>query len=151
MAIDHVRHEAVCAPPEDTAEPVRRLALPEPDRVANVPQNLLFLPLVRGETDRIAFQLLICSFGPRLIDATARIAESHGDGADGRIVEIRYDLDIPPFLARFARPFLPDVAMWFDDGTPGEWVGHRMPLFVRGPTVTVVRSGISPASLAPGH
>ena len=122
----------------------------EKDRVVNVPLNLLFAPLVEGKTETVTFQLLVCSFGPRILDARARVVKQSAHG-DGGLVEISYDLDIPPLLARMARPFLPDVSVWFDGRMPGSWVGHRMPLFVSGPTVTVVRSGIAPTLLGTGQ
>ena len=66
-------------------------------------------------------------------------------------MEIGYELDVPPLLAQLARPFLPKVAVWFDRASQGEWVGHRMPLFLDGPTLTVVRGGFAPVLLGTGE
>jgi hypothetical protein len=66
-----------------------------------------------------------------------------GEESD-RLVEIRYTLDFGPILSRLAAPLMPELSFWFDKNSPGTWVGHRMPLFSRGPTVLVVRSGFSP-------
>ena len=65
------------------------------------------------------------------------------------LVEVRTQLDLGPLLSSVAAPFLPTLSFWFDRAHPGAWVAHRMPLFSKGPTVLVVRSGVSPARLMP--
>jgi hypothetical protein len=148
LSIDHVAGIGSCTPPPSTGKKAETLRLPSGDRVANVPLNLLFRPLARGETQELSFQIFVCRFGPRLFDAVATVARraESGDGEPEK-VEVRYELEIPGYLAAIARPFLPRVAMWFDAGASGDWIGHRMPLFSKGPTVLVMRSGTSPNSL----
>lgn len=151
LQIDHRAHLARCFPPQEngSASEPEELELPAQDRVANVPLNLLFLPLVRGQEKRVDFQILLCRGGPRLVDAKGTVMRreaKHGTGT-GDLVEIEYELDLPMALAFVARPFLPRISMWFDSQEPGAWLGHRMPLYAKGPTVLVVRSGVSLESL----
>jgi hypothetical protein len=147
LAVDHERQEAICTHPSTGEE--ERISLPRGDRVANVPLNLLFLPLVRGEAEAIDFQFVLCRFGARLLDARATVAERRTEGGE-EYVEIRYSLNLGSFLNRLAAPFLPRLSVWFDSQKPGSWVGHRMPLFSKGPTVVVMRSGITPSALGLG-
>lgn len=135
LAIDHLRRQASCTAPTQGAEP-QILELPSRDRVVNVPHNLLFQSLAKGEAEEIRFQLLVCRSGARLIDAKATVAE----GSEG-IVEVRYDMELGPLLSRLAAPFLPRLSVWFDPAADGGWVGQRFPLFTSGPTVIVVRTG----------
>lgn len=144
LAVDHQRQEAVCTPA--SGGEAERLPLPRGDRVANVPLNLLFLPLVRGEEEEIEFQFVLCRFGARLLEAHAAVAARRFEGGE-EFVEIRYSLDLGSFLNRLAAPFLPRLSVWFEGHEPGGWVGHRMPLFSKGPTVVVMRSGITPTAL----
>ena len=147
MRIDHERRVAVCGVPDESdAEPVV-LTLPPHDRVVNVPLNLLFQPLVSGESKEVDFQVLLCRAGGRIVDARARVARDLARDDGSRVVEIRYDLDFGPLLSRIAAPFMPRLSFWFHEGSPGAWVGHRMPLFSKGPTVLVVRSGFTPSGL----
>jgi hypothetical protein len=147
LAIDHLARVAHCGAPPGSSAPETTVELPVSDRVVNVPLNLLFQRLVTGETEEVAFQVLLCRFGARLFDAHARLA-SPAAGREG-LVEVRYELDLGPLLSPMAAPFLPTLSFWFDRKEPGAWVAHRMPLFSKGPTVLVVRSGISPARLEP--
>jgi hypothetical protein len=147
LSIDHDARIAHCGAPPGSEAPETSVELPVADRVVNVPLNLLFQRLVTGETEEISFQVLLCRFGARLFDAHARRA-SPAAGQNG-LVEVRYELDLGPLLSPMAAPFLPTLSFWFDRDEPGAWVAHRMPLFSQGPTVLVVRSGISPERLAP--
>ncbi len=142
LEIDHLAKRGSCTPAGDGEPQV--IELPDPDRVANVPLNLLFLPLVRGEKKTVDFQILLCRGGPRLVDATAEVASvATAPGQPGhRMVEVRYKLDFGPFLSRLAAPFMPRLSFWFDRDAAGEWLAHTQPLFAKGPTVLVVRSGI---------
>ncbi len=150
MVIDHVARRATCTRTDD-GEPLE-LTLPEEDRVVNIPLNLLFDPLVRGESDEVEFQLLLCRVGGgRIVDAVARVAETQPTQQGGRIVEIRYEVDLGPLLFRLAAPFMPQLSFWFEDDQPGAWIGHRMPLFSQGPTVLVVRTGFRPTALGVGR
>jgi hypothetical protein len=149
--IDHVAGVAVCGKPDGSDEVPVRLELPEHDRVVNVPLNLLFQPLVNGDVDLIDFEVLLCrARGARIVSAQAQVAEASGESGE-RLVEIRYQLDFGPLLSRLAAPFMPRMSFWFNESSPGAWVGHRMPLFSKGPTVLVVRSGVSPNLLGAGR
>ncbi len=148
LSIDHVKGIGSCSPPPGDGR-TQTLKLPADDRIANVPLNLLFLPLARGETDEMSFQIFLCRFGPRVLDAQAKVSR-RGPARDGepQPVKVEYELQLPPYLLALARPFLPRIAMWFDAASEGVWLGHRMPLFSKGPTVMVVRSGTSPSALS---
>ncbi len=142
--IDHTAGVAQCGKPEGSDDEPVRVELPTEDRVVNVPLNLLFQPLVRGETEIVDFQVLLCrARGARIVSAQAKVADTSSEDGD-RLVEIRYSLDFGPILSRLAAPFMPQLSFWFEGNSPGAWVGHRMPLFSKGPTVFVVRSGFSP-------
>lgn len=147
LAIDHERGVASCGQPHGSDKPAKELRLPEVDRVANVPLNLLFERLVSGEASEVSFQVLLCRFGARIIDARAAIA-SNADRADSPLIEVEYKVDLGPFLSRVAAPFLPKLSFWFDPRTRGSWVGHRMPLYSKGPIVVVMRSGFTPTTIA---
>jgi hypothetical protein len=153
MSVDHLSSQVVCDPPSGGAGESQRLALPARDRVANVPLNLLFLPLARGEVERVDFQFVLCRGGPRLLDATAGVVKVTNGGADGQehVVEVRYQLDLGPVLTRLAAPFLPQLSVWLDAERPGAWLGHRVPLFSQGPIVLVMRTGFDPALLGVGR
>jgi len=153
LSVDHGRAEVACDPPIGAGGEPQRLALPAADRVANVPLNLLFLPLARGDVQRVDFQFVLCRGGPRLLDATAEVAKVTNGGADGRehVVEVRYQLDLGPVLTRLAAPFLPRLSVWLDAERPEPWLGHRVPLFSQGPIVLVMRTGFDPALLGVGR
>jgi hypothetical protein len=146
LSIDHRARTARCGAAAGGGAEPGALELPEHDRVVNVPLNLLFQRLATGEQSEVAFQVMLCRFGARLIDAHARVATPRADR--GRLVEVRYELDFG-LLNPVAEPFVPTLSFWFDPDSPGAWVAHRMPLFSHGPTVLVVRSGFSPQRLAP--
>lgn len=142
--IDHVAGFAQCGTPEGSSVAPMRIDLPIDDRVVSVPLNLLFQPLVSGKAEVVDFQVLLCQAfrGARIVGARAEVVDAIGEEGD-RILEIRYSLDFGLLLSRLAAPFMPRLSFWFDESSPGEWVGHRMPLFSRGPTVVVVRSGFA--------
>ena len=148
MFIDHDKGEAFCSHEDGNPAPPDKLLIPQPDRVAHVVLNLLFLPLARGETDEIKFQFLLCALGPRFVDAKATVA-NHLPGRDGGdpLVEVHYELDLNPVLAALARPFLPQFAFWFDPLARDPWVAHRMPLASKGPAVLILRAGVPPSAL----
>jgi len=148
MEIDHAERVLRCVPPTPGEEPLET-DLPRPDRVVLASMNLLFLPLVRGEVEEVEFQVAMCRGGPRLVPAVARRGPPGARTPDGDpLVEIRYELDFGPLLSAVVRPFLPRFSAWFDGAGTGDWLGHRMPLFSKGPTVMVVRTGVSPALLS---
>jgi hypothetical protein len=147
MSIDHERGMATCTPAPGSGDEPVEIELPRHDRVVNIPLNLLFEPLVQGKTEEIDFQLLLCRVGGgRIVDAHAQVA-SERQGEQGRVVEVRYEVDLGPLLSRLAAPFMPQLSLWFDDQSPGAWIGHRMPLFSKGPTVLVVRAGFDPSKI----
>jgi hypothetical protein len=149
--IDHIAGVAQCGIPEGSSDEPARIDLPVDDRVVNVPLNLLFQPLARGEVEVVDFQVLLCrARGARIVSAQATVAEATGKQGDS-LVEIRYRLDFGPILTSLAAPFMPQLSFWFNQNSPGAWVGHRMPLFSQGPTVFVVRSGFSPNLLGASH
>jgi len=147
MWIDHQKGEVLCTHPD---QPDATLRLPDLERVANVPLNLLFLPLVYGQTKEVRFQFLVCR-GPRVVNARASVARRLPEGPDDSFVEVRSVLDFGPLLSVLARPFIPRFAFWFDPSRSDPWIAHRIPLFSGGPEVLVVRSGVAPASLGLKH
>ncbi len=150
--IDHIAGFAQCGKPEGSGVAPMRIDLPVDDRVVSVPFNLLFQPLVSGEAEIVDFQVLLCQAfrGARIVGARARVVDAIGEDGD-RIVEIRYSLDFGLLLSRLAAPLMPELSFWFEKSSPGAWVGHRMPLFSRGPTVVVVRSGFAPDLFGTGR
>jgi len=145
LRIDHAARRMRCAAADgETAE----LELPDEDHVALAPMSLLFLPLARGEVQQVDFQIPICRGGPRLVDAKARLVPGamEADGT-GHLVEVRYELDFGPLLSAVVNPFLPRFSLWFDRVGAGDWMAYRMPLYSRGPTVVIMRTGLSPDAL----
>jgi hypothetical protein len=147
LRIDHRARLGSCSRPSGEGE-TRSLELPAGDRIANVPMNLLFLPLVRGDADRLDFQLFLCGGGPRLVDFEATRAPTNGSGEPGEVVEIRYGPQLGPVLALVAPSFLPKLSFWFDRREPYRWLAHRIPLYSDGPEVFVIRDGVPPKWLA---
>jgi hypothetical protein len=143
LAIDHLGRKASCETPGKEGK-LEKVELPARDRVVNVPHNLFFQPLVRGETEELAFQLLVCRTGARLIDVKAKVA-----GGSENVIEVRYDMQLGPLLSRLAAPFMPRLSVWFDPSENGNWIGQRFPLFSKGPTVIVLRHGFDPQQLGP--
>jgi hypothetical protein len=146
MQVDHRVRRAECTSEQGK---VTTIDLPEKDYIANVPMNLLFLPLVKGETNRVSFQTLVCGDGEaRLLDTDATVTKRipHVRDSEG-VVEIRYSFHLGPLLSLLARAFVPKVSFWFDSAAPNSWVGHRMPLYSDGPIVTIVRNDIRPSDL----
>lgn len=146
MTIDHEVGIATCAAPGGSERVPQRLELPGEERVANVLLNLVFQPLIRGETREVDFQIFVCRGGPRIMQGEAVVEGPRPvrAGQATELVEVSYSVDLGPLLSRLARPFLPRLSSWFDPTASSAWVGHRMPLFSNGPTVLVVRTGISP-------
>jgi hypothetical protein len=138
LTVDHKAAVATCATPEGK---VVEVPLPEEDRVANTTLSLLLLPLVRGETEQMDFQLFLCGGGPKVMDFVAnRAPDDDGVPAD-KVVEVRYGPDFG-FASLVAKSFVPKLSVWFDTRAPYRWLAHRLPLYGGGPEVFVVRSGI---------
>lgn len=150
MSIDHRIGEATCRFPHSTGEGMRtqRVPLPEHDRVANVPLNLLFDPLIKGDASTVDFQILLCRSDAKLVDFKARVVR-RDDGADGseHLVEVRYGPDFGAFFSLLANAVVPRLSFWFDPASPSPWIAHRMPLYTDGPEVFVVRQGIETNTL----
>jgi hypothetical protein len=150
LRVDHERGEATCTPPGTDAEPLE-LPLPSDERVVNVPLNLLFLPLVRGEVERIPFQLFLCRGSPRILDFEAKVsARSNGDSPRA-IVEVTYAPDLGNVVSWLASSLVPTFSFWFDANAEPAYLAHRMPLYAKGPEVLVVRDGVSPTWLSALH
>jgi hypothetical protein len=147
LRIDHRSRTGSCTALSDGGE-TRTLALPAQDHVANVPMNLFFLPLVRGDAERLDFQLFLCGGGPRLVDFEATRAPTNGSEAPHGVVEVRYGPQLGPVLSLVAPALLPRLSFWFDRARPNRWLAHRVPLYGDGPEVLVIRDGIPPGWLA---
>lgn len=146
LEIDHATGEARCSQPGAASDKAVVLPLPPADRVVNVPMNMLFLPLLRGEVEKIQFQLFLCRGGPRFVDFVAHKGGHATDGRDREIVEVRYAPDLGRLLSWAASPVLPELSFWFE-AESGHYVAHRIPLYSKGPEVTVVREGFEPGRL----
>jgi len=147
LRIDHRSRRGSCTALSDGGA-TYTLELPEHDRVANVPMNLFFLPLVRGDAERLDFQLFLCGGGPRLVDFEAIRAPANGPEAAHDVVEVRYGPHLGPVLSLVAPAVLPRLSFWFDRARPYRWLAHRVPLYGDGPEVMVIREGIPPGWLA---
>ena len=73
-----------------------------------------------------------------------------GPGGGEHVVEIRYQIDFGPMLSSLVAPFLPTLSVWLDAARPDPWLAHRVPLFSKGPTVVVTRTGFDPTLLGVG-
>jgi hypothetical protein len=142
LVIDHRAGVARCLDP--TGAPRAEIPLPEGDRVANVTLSLLLPPLVKGETDRIDFQLFFCGLGTRFVSFTANLAPANGH--PGHVVEVRYGPDFG-MASLMAQTLVPKLSFWFDSSDPQRWMAHRLPLYGNGPEVFVVRDGVPTAWL----
>jgi len=150
MRIDHVSGEATCSRPKSDGEGMRtqRVPLPSHDRIANVPLNLLFDPLVRGDAATVDFQILLCRNNAKLVDFQARVVRrGAGTDASDHLVEVRYGPDFGSVFSQLAKTVVPRLSFWFDPASPSPWIAHRMPLYTDGPEVFVVRQGIETNTL----
>lgn len=145
LVIDHIAGRASCIPDHGGPAKARHVDLPDKDRVVNVPMQLLFQPLVKGEVEEVRFQIVLCTGGPRLQDMIAvRGPRRQHEGRE--VLEIRYGPDFGSTVAFFASRVLPSFSFWFD-AKDGAYLGHRMPLHSKGPEVLLVRSGLTPKDL----
>ena len=60
LVIDHIAGVMRCTPDGAGPSQIQEMPLPKKDRVMNVPMQLFFLPLVRGEVDEARFQIAMC-------------------------------------------------------------------------------------------
>jgi hypothetical protein len=119
--------------------------LPDDDRVVNVPLQLLFQPLARGEVENVRFQLVLCRSGPVVQDMVA-VRGPRSRQHDRNVIEIRFGPDFGDAIAWFASRLLPRFSFWFDE-RGGHYLGHRMPLHRKGPRILLVRNGLLPPDL----
>jgi len=148
VEIDHVEGTASCIPADQSlAHEAEVLRLPKKDRVANVPMNLLFLPLVQGKVREISYQSFLCRGGPRFMDFKAYAERSQPKGSPHPIVVVKFGPELGPMFSWIGNLVAPTLAFWFDANASGTYLAHRMPLFSKGPDVMIVRDGISPAVL----
>ncbi len=140
LTLDHVRRVARCQDPD--GEILAELELPEDDRVVNVPMNLFFQPLVRGERESLEFQIFLCRPNARLIDFKAWTVKRGNDAP----IEVRYGPDFG-IASALARQMAPKLSFWFEARAPYAWVAHRVPLYSGGPEVLVVRDDVASSSL----
>jgi len=146
MIIDHRAGFAYCKPPASAKkQEIKEVRLPTRDLISNVPLNLLFQPLVRGEIEEIEFQIFLCRPTPRLIEAKGKVVKSKLNGIG--VVEVQYTIDLGGMWNRIAAPFVPKLSVWFDPTVPNAWIGHRAPLYTQGPTVSIVRGGVAPSRI----
>lgn len=139
LSIDHESGIASCTKGSGDGAEREELTLPEGDRVANVPLNLLFQPLVKGTADQVSFQVLLCRFGARLVDIDAHVVPHEADDAANPYVEVEYQPNFGRAVSLFAQRWLPHLSIWFDPRVRNPWVAHRVPLYSKGPEVFVVR------------
>ena len=148
MKIDHRAGTGSCERPNEDGPgmSVKHLSLPENDRIANVPLSLLFDPLVKGDALKVNFQIFLCRRKPQLIDFEARVVENKADQKQNEhLVEVRYRPDMGSIMSLLAQAFIPRLSFWFDPASPSPWLAHRMPLYVDGPEVLIVRQGVPTA------
>lgn len=148
LVIDHAAGHITCYPRDGDPNQVKQIDLPVPDRVANVPMQLLFLPLVSGEIDSLGFQIAVCGAGPVLYEMMAVRGPKHQhNGHNGHdVIEIRYGPDLGNVVSWLASRLLPRLSMWFDANS-GDYLGHRMPLYRKGPEVLLLRQGLTPLDI----
>lgn len=152
LTIDHRAGVARCEKGAGGDGKAERLTLPDPDRVANVPLNLLFQPLVAGSLDTLNFQVLVCRFGARLIDIDAHVVSKNVDSPNtGPFVEVEYRPNFGKFVSLVAQNIFPRLSVWFDPRAGNAWIAHRVPLYSKGPEVLVIRDAAAEAWLANLH
>lgn len=145
LVIDHQARRVSCIPANGDASQAEHVEIPENDRVVNVPMQLLFLPMVRGEVDTLNFQVAMCKPEPVIYQMIA--VRNEPVVRDGRrIIQIEYGPDLGKTIAWLASRLLPSFAFWFDADT-GEYIGHRMPLHREGPEILLVRTGLDPLQI----
>jgi len=149
LSIDHENGVASCQKSSSGDTKIQKLTLPDQDRVANVPLNLLFQPLVDGQAEIVNFQVLLCRFGARLVDIDARVVSKADDPADSSpFIEVEYQPNFGQFVSLVAKNVIPRLSVWFDPRSSNPWIAHRVPLYSKGPEVLVIRDTVAAAWLA---
>ena len=146
LSVDHAKGIASCTKPNGSRPTVHEIPLPDGDRVSNVPMNLLFEPLVKGELETLAFQVMLCSGGARLVDFQAEVVRRE-NGRRGSLTEVRYGPDLGTVVSFLAQAVVPELSFWFDPRANEPWLGHRLPLYGDGPEVIVLRDGVPTSRL----
>ncbi len=146
LVIDHEERRVSCYPDGEPPSAATHRDIPDGDRVVNVPMQLLFLPLVRGEVESIDFQIATCADGPPTLYDMIAVRSSTFERDGRRIVEVEYGPDFGAAIAFLASRLLPSFSFWFD-ADDGTYLGHRMPLHLKGPQITLVRQGLTPAAI----
>ena len=146
LRVDHRAAVGSCSMENGSGSSVEELPLPAADRVVNVPMNLFFLPLLRGETESLHFQMFLCRGAPRLLDFEARV-EQRTNGTHRPVVEVRYRPELGTLVSLVAQHFVPRLSFWFDPAAENPWIAHQIPLYSGGPEVVVAREGVPLALL----
>jgi hypothetical protein len=144
LQVDHRKGVATCTPPGEDESKAKRVELPSEDRVANVPLNLLFQPLVEGREERLDFQVFLCLGGARILKFAATSGDIVGLTPEGerRIRQIQYGPDVGKVFNWVANAVGPHLVFWFDPEVEGSnYIAHRMPLYSKGPEVVILREG----------
>lgn len=149
LFIDHVKGEASCTPPESDGGKASLLTLPSPDRVVNVPLNLLFETLRTGEVEIVQTQVFFCLGGARMLGFAGKLSDERTapDARGRRIREVRYGPDGKSFISWAAKAMAPKISFWMDVNHGGAYVAHRMPLYSGGPVVYVILDTIDPSAV----
>lgn len=150
LLVEHEKGTASCTPPPGSSQETRLLEIPRPDRVANVPLHFLFTPLAQGQTDTIAFDVLLCRDNPRFMEFEAVVARRSGSDSQIHNVEIRYGPDLGALLSLVVGAMMPDLRFWLGGEDDDRYLAHRMPLYADGPEIWVVRDGVDPLDLTGG-
>ncbi len=146
LEIDHDAGLARCTPPAGASGRVSEIELPSPDRVVNVPLNLLFRSIGLGQRRSVDTQAFFCLGGARVMGFTGEVVKPENESeVAGRVVrEIRYGPDGKGLLSWAAQPFAPKISFWVDANGDAAYLAHRMPLYSRGPVVYFVADGVNP-------
>lgn len=146
LVVDHQAGRVSCYEGKTTSSRGRHTAIPEDDRVVNVPMQLLFIPLVRGEVDELRFQIATCGDGRPVLHDMLAVRGSTRERGGRRVVQIEYGPDFGKAIGWLASRLLPSFSFWFD-AEDGTYLGHRMPLHREGPEITMVRRGLTPPEI----
>lgn len=146
LEIDHVAGTASCTPPGDKQK-ASTIDLPKPDRVANVPLNLLFAPLVEGKIERLETQVFFCLGGARVMRFAGRAVDTPGERDGSGMRKIIYQPNVSKMFNWAAKALAPKILFWFDAENQNRYLAHRLPLYSKGPIVYVVRDGVSVAAI----
>lgn len=148
LTIDHSAGVIICEPPTWSGDTQTiQVKLPQVDRVVNVPLHLLFLRLIDKQQKEIAFQIAACRPEPKLYNAVAKIA--NGFGSNNSLIEVSYRVVLGRWN-KLASPFIPVFSVWFDREKKNSWIGHRVPLYTKGPTVLILRNEFKPEDIGIG-